>query len=136
MILLFAGSTPIIRAALAEKIVDDFPMWRHLAMEDLSESAVMPGGKEFDPKHLFMIACSCAQTMQDEGYHLILSITDATDFLPMLRRELEGDLLSVYLGDPKESAHDDYDHVIDTSAASIKDIYTFLEPLIANPPNH
>lgn len=134
MLLLFAGSTPMIRSALAEKIVDGNPAWRHLAIEELAESAAATEGKDFDPEQLLAIVLSCAKTMQNEGYHLILSLTDASEFLPVIREETEGNFLSVHLGDPAENMRDAFDHVIDTSAASIKDIYAFLEPLIKEPP--
>lgn len=135
MILLFAGSTPIIRGALAEKIVDEHSRWRHLAVEELAESAESGSGEDFDPEKLFEIVCNCAKTMEKENYHLILSLTDATELLPMIRETIEEDFLSVYLGDPKENTIEAFDHIIDTSAASLNDIYAFIKPLIEDSPD-
>lgn len=136
MILLLAGSSPVVRSALAEKICSGSEQWRHLAIEDLADAArESEGGKEYDELKLLAIVVQCANTMQKEGYHMILSLSDATDFSAALREHLEGDHLSIYLGDPKPSLIDAYDHVIDTSAASVNDIVRFLQPLIEDPPD-
>ncbi len=135
MILLFAGSTPIVRSALAEKICDENESWRHLAIEDLAEAArKSEDGKEYDEDTLIAIVCSCALKMQDEGYHMILSLSDVTRLSPLIRDGIGGDCLSVYLGKPEPEMAESFDHVIDTGSASIKDIHEFLKPLIDDPP--
>ena len=135
MILLFAGSTSAVRGALAEKICDENAEWRHLAMEGLADSVEAVGGKEYDEEQLIAIACQCANAMQRDGYHMIVSLPDAATLLPLLRDSIEGDCLSIHLGEPEEDAVDLFDHVINTKSASIKDIYAFLEPLLKDPPD-
>lgn len=134
MILLFAGSTPVVRSALAEKICDASPQWRHLAIEDLADAARQEEGKEYDEEQLLAIVCQCAKTMQRDGYHLILSLSDVTHLSTLIRDEIGVECLSLYLGIPEPDMVDTFDHVIDTSSASIKDIHDFLRPLIEDPP--
>ena len=133
MILLFAGSTPMVRSALAEKMIEENETWRHLAIEGLAESMEQTG-EEFDEEQLHAVVCNCARTMQHDGYHLILSVTDAKELLPILRNGIEEDFLAIHLGDIAENQRDSFDHVIDTANASIKDIYDFLQPLVSDPP--
>ena len=136
MIILFAGSTPVVRSALAEKICNENQEWRHLAIEDLAEAARQSeDGKEYDEDQLIAIVCQCAKTMQKDGYHMILSLSDISHLSSLIREELGGDCLSVYLGDPDPSLVESFDHVIDTSAASINDIHDFLKPLLEDPPD-
>lgn len=135
MIILVAGSTPAIRGALAEKICAENDEWRHLAMEDLSESLEAHGGKEYDEDQLLAIACNCANEMQKDGYHMILSLKNAKKFVPVLRENIEGDCLAIHLGEPHKDLVDIFDHVINTKNASINDIEKFLRPLLLDPPD-
>ena len=136
MIILLAGSTPIVRSAVAEKIVSESDTWRHLAIEDLAETArTNENGQEYDEETLLAIVCQCAKTMQNDGYHLILSLSDVTNLSRMIRGSIEGDSLALYLGVPDAEVMNDFDHIIDTKTRSINDIYEFLRPLIDDPPD-
>ncbi len=136
MIILLAGSTPIVRSAVAEKIVSESDIWRHLAIEDLADTArVGENGQEYDEETLLAIVCQCAKTMQNDGYHLVLSLSDVTNLSRMIRDGIEGDSLSLYLGEPHPQAISEFDHIIDTKTRSINDIYEFLRPLIDEPPD-
>ncbi len=136
MIILFAGSTPIVRATLAEKICEENEQWRHLAIEDLAETARQSeDGKDYNEDQLIAIVCQCAKTMQKDGYHMILSLSDISHLSPLIRDGIGGDCLSVHLGKPEPAMVDTFDHVIDTSSASINDIHEFLKPLLSDLPD-
>ncbi|MBI5155925.1 hypothetical protein HZA45_01480 [Candidatus Peregrinibacteria bacterium] len=136
MIILLAGSTSIVRSAVAEKIVSESDVWRHLAIEDLAETArTNESGQEYDEETLLAIVCQCAKTMQNDGYHMILSLSDVTNLSRMIKSGIEGDSLSLYLGEPDPQAIGEFDQVIDTKTRSINDIYELLRPLIDEPPD-
>ena len=125
----------MVRSALAEKICDENKTWRHLAIEDLAEAARQSeDGEEYDEAQLIAMVVSCALKMQEEGYHMILSLSDVSRMSPMIRDGIDGDCLSVYLGKPEPDMVEAFDHTIDTRNASIKDIHDFLRPLIDDPP--
>ena len=130
MILLLSGSTDIARKVLIERLLKEKPSWRHIAMEELQELPFFKqAAPDEDGKLSASLAMTCAQEMQDEGFHILLTHANAKPFLESLHEEAEDQpFVSVYLG--SEEGGEGYNHFIDTLNKSASDMYVAMKKII------
>jgi len=133
MVILLNGSSPIARAAIAEKLRGELENWSHLPLEALSEAVASQGMQiAQQPELLLRVACHCTEEMRREGMHTLLSADDIGEMLPLLREELGGDVVAVHLGDSENP--DQFDFTIDTSVSNLNDIVNALIKFIKETP--
>lgn len=117
------------RSAIAEKISELMPQWKHLALEVIQE--VGPEENEEQKEQHLEIIRRCSEELAKDDLHMILSMPHSPERVQMLREELNGICIAVHLGEGDE---DGYDYVFDTSVSSINDIVAFLQNMIASLP--
>lgn len=131
MILFLQGSSDLARVALAEKMTNKHPEWRHLPIEGLTETEIFKGAIPIDPSEdlLIMLALHLAKEMHAKGNHVLLSYQDATPYLRDIRAELDIPFSSVFLhiDGPPPSGHD---HILSAKGTSVNDLYRFIEEII------
>lgn len=129
MILLISGATDIARTLLIEQWLNAHPVWRHIAVEELTGLPFLQAVSEDEQRRLSLsIACHCANEVAEEGVSVILSHSAATDLLDLLKAEIECPLLTIHLGAEEEAAG--FDHAIPTLNRSASDVALHLERII------
>ena len=118
------------RTAIAEKISELMPQWKHLALEVIQE--VKPEENEEQKEQHLEIIRRCAEELAKDNLHMILSMPHSPERVQMLRDGLNDMCIAVHLGVGDEEG---YDYVFDTSVSSINDIVTFLQNMIAALPD-
>lgn len=128
MVILLDGTSAMGRSAIAEQVSQMMPSWKHLALEVIAETSPEKVGNA--AQHVEIVK-RCMEELAKDDLHLILSMPESPTHLSLLREGLAPHCIAIHLGDGDEEG---YDFAFDTSAASIKDIVTFLEKLIARLP--
>lgn len=118
------------RTAIAESIVELLPTWKHLSLEVI-EGAAPIASPDYRDQHIEIVR-RCAEELEKDGLHLVLSLPESPEHLELLRDALAPHCLAVHIGEGDE---DSYDYSFDSSVSSIKDIVTFLQHLIESIPN-
>ncbi len=117
------------RTAIAESIVELLPAWKHLSLEVIENAT--PGDTEDEREQHVEIIRRCAEELEKENLHLILSMPESRTHINLLQNALAPRCLAVHIGDIDE---DGYDYCFDSSISSVKDIVTFLQHLIQSIP--
>ena len=132
MILLLNGASDVGRAVVIERLMNDLPNWRHIAIDELTELPFLEIGNEEEKERLSVgIACHCAKEMRDEeGFHIVLSHPNIAPHLSMLHEELGDALVTVHLGGIPEEDESAFDYVLDTANRSASDVQTFLMKIV------
>lgn len=128
MVILLAGTSDIGRSTIAHAVVSGKQDWRHLPMENLVEAvALQKIDLTEDESVLAKIASHCAEELFEDGFHLVLSLSNINQMSP-IRDAMESECLTVVLGD--EGADVDADCVIDTTTHSAKESAEMIDQLI------
>jgi len=135
MVLLLAGTSEVGRNAIATKIVKDWEQWRHLPVEQLAEIEMLSeANPEGDESLLVRIACHCAKEMNEEGFHLLISMPFMDNAHDIAKEELGEDIVAVHLGPMDHLAHSDFPHRINTDEHSVTDTIALLAALLPSKP--
>lgn len=133
MIVLISGTSDIGRRMLAEKMSQEDASWRHLPLERVAQLVHMQklDTRDGNEQMFIRIACHCAQQMNEEGFHVVLSHPTATDEVDVMREELGPKFLAFYLGHVDEEEVDEdvettFDYLIDSGRHSVNDAYTLM----------
>lgn len=133
MVILLSGGTEMARQALMSKILKENDDWRHLSLEHIDNLVDTDSvGALFgeDEGALMLFACHCAQEMEEQGFHMVFTHTDATDIVDSLRGELfEAPFLAIDLNPEAEQIDEEehpFDHVLNTKTHSINDAYELI----------
>lgn len=135
MVILLEGTSDLGRMAIAEKVSERHPQWKHLEL-GVIENMQPPEGEEDDerPFHLQVVK-RCVEELEKAGLHLILSLPDAHEHLTLLQKGLRPNCVVIHLGDaPRDN--DTYDYVFDTKSKSMKEITKFLDDLVTDLSKH
>lgn len=136
MILLLQGASDVARAAVAGKLVQEYPEWKHIPLEILYEVTQKYGlDLGSNEQVLTRVACHTARELHDQHFHIVLSSPAAADILSVMEDEFGEDLVTVHLGTEELEDPSVFDHVIDTSTQSINEAYGVILSLIAEHPS-
>ncbi len=131
MVILLDGTSAMARTAIAESIAETLPTWKHLSLEVIEgampEDAASP---EYKEQHIEIVR-RCAEELEKDGMHLVLSLPESREHLELLRDALAPRCIAVHIGEGDE---DQYDYSFDSSVSSVKDIVTFLTHFIESIP--
>ena len=134
MFLLIAGSTDTARALIVDEFLSQHSDWRHLALEDIVDS--WDEGIDdhdvlgFQQSFMTMVACECAKEAYEAGHRIIITCP-RSEMIEGVYHEI-GAITSIYLGKPEEA--DGFDHIIDASSESMKDICAQLDQIVEATP--
>jgi hypothetical protein len=130
MVILLDGTSAMGRTAIAESMVELLPTWKHLSLEVI-EGAMPIESAEYKEQHIEIVR-RCAEELEKDDLHLILSMPESRNHLEHLRAALAPRCIAVHIGDATE---DGYDYAFDSSISSINDIVTFLQHLVQSIPD-
>lgn len=130
MVILLDGTSTIGRTAIAEKIVELLPGWRHLSM-DVMQAGIPEDEEDYLEQHTEIVR-RCAEELQKDGLHMILSMPESPKQLAQLREGLAPHCVAIHIGEGDEET---YDFSFDSSVSSVKDIVTFLQQFIERLPD-
>lgn len=126
MVILLVGSTQLARAAIATRMVKEDGQWRHLAVEELAEIEPLDTVEEKERSDVMLrIACKCAEELENQGYHVIISGDYRPSILAMARSELER-IIGVHVGPQYEIEGSEFPHVLDAKTATASDVHEIL----------
>ncbi len=127
MVILLAGSTRIGRAAIANRMVKEMGEWRHLPVEELSELQPL---EQVDIRErsdvMLRIACKCAEELQDQGYHIIISCDFSPTALTVAKDELGDRIIGVHMGSQPEIERSDFMHRLDAKTVTVGEVHDLL----------
>lgn len=123
MVILLDGTSKMGRIAIAEQLVEKNQAWKHLALEVIEGATPPDQDKDFHAQ----VVKRCADELEKDNLHLILTLPGESEQFAMLSRALKPDVITVHLG--KDPAGE-YDYVIDPNAKSVKDVVKFLETIM------
>lgn len=131
MVIILDGSTKTARITIAEQAIENFPSWRHLALEVFEEAADPEEEKDF---HLQVIK-KCADELAKTDLHLILTMPGDSPQHGLLSTALKPDCTTVHLGtedDPSASlrAGGEFDYTIDTQERSVNDVLKLMHTIM------
>lgn len=129
MVILLDGTSAMGRTAIAEQISALMPAWKHLSLEVIQSGT--PGDSEDYQQQHAEIVHRCAEELERDGLHLILSMPESPVHFALLRESLGNSCIAVHIGEGDEEG---YDFTFDSSVSSVKDIVGFLERLIERLP--
>lgn len=125
MVILLDGTSAMGRTTIAEQITDMMPAWKHLSLEVIQSGS--PGDSpDYHAQHAEIVH-RCAEELEKDGMHLILSMPESPEHFALLRESLGRSCVAIHIGEGDEEG---YDFTFDSSVSSVKDIVTFLEKLI------
>jgi hypothetical protein len=130
MVILLQGASDIARLSLANQIVQANDDWRHLSIENVMD-IVSQLGMEVDEDEPFLtqLACQCAQEMQGDGFHLVMTLPAVED-IDEFKEDVGGSCLVVHFASKQDKGSENHDLIIDGSKKSVKDAYMMLKELI------
>jgi hypothetical protein len=130
MVILLSGNSAMGRAAIAEKVTEMQPNWKHLALEVIQEMS----SEESEEKRLqhLEIVKRCVEELAKDDLHLILTMPYSREHVEMLKSGLDGSV-AIHVGEGEEEG---FDYVFDGSVSSMKDIATFIQHLIGTDPEN
>lgn len=123
MVILLDGSSSMGRAAIAEKAIEQFPSWKHLALEVIEQT---PNDEEEKDFHLQVIK-RCVEELDKSNLHLVLTLPGDSVHRELLAVALKPDCITVHLGKKEDG---EYDYVIDPNVKSVNDVTKFLHTLM------
>ena len=124
------------RALIVDEFLGSHEDWRHLALEDIQDAEMEMEDMEdiseddvfgFQKAFMTMVACECAKEARQSGHRIIITCPES-EMIAGVYSEIEEPIVSVYLG-PEEEA-DGFDHVINSSDASMVEVCKKLEDII------
>ncbi len=119
------------RTAIAEQITALMPAWKHLSLEIIQNG--LPGeSEEYREQHMEIVR-RCAEELEKDDMHLLLSMPESQEHLALMRTALTPRCIAVHMGEGDEEG---YDFIFDSSVSSVKDIVTFLQHLIERLPEN
>ncbi len=125
MVILLDGTSAMGRTTIAEQISAAMPAWKHLSLEVI-QNGIRGESEEHRAQHAEIVR-RCAEELEQDDMHLILSMPEAPEHFALLRDTLGRSCIAIHIGEGDEEG---YDFTFDSSVSSIKDIVTFLENLI------
>lgn len=123
MIILLQGGSKLARSVIAAKFAAKHPGWQHLPAEEVGAATSAMGFDLFsEPSVLAMLACTCAQEVeQKDKVNLILTCDAELPILDNFRSECGKDGVAVHLLSKKGGkAEGKFDHELDASASAEK----------------
>lgn len=127
MLLLLRGSSDVVRAALANAIVQKRPSWRYFSPDELMEGMAFLGlGGDVDESILSVILSESAKELEADGFHVLYAAPSGDELHGSLREAMGEKYKAVHLG-PKKP---DHDHTLNVKGLSAQQAYEALEPFL------
>lgn len=125
MVILLDGTSAMGRTTIAEQITSVLPAWKHLSLEVI-QNGIRGDSPEYHAQHAEIVH-RCAEELEKDGMHLILSMPESPEHFTLMKNSLGRSCVAIHIGEGDEEG---YDFTFDSSVSSVKDIVAFLEKLI------